>query len=81
MHNNTRFGAYLYSVDTHHGNLHKPLATMSKVFLFILNDGERARNGEIRKEKKFLALCKACVGLFRPTPGFKWRTFVALSSQ
>jgi len=31
MHNNTCFGTYLYSVATHHGNLLKSLATMSRM--------------------------------------------------
>ena len=30
----------------------------------------------IRTRKKFLAVDEACVATFRPTPGFKGRTFV-----
>ena len=32
---------------------------------------------EIRTRNKFLAVGKACVAIFRPTPDFKWRTLVS----
>ena len=36
MHNNTGFGAYLYSVGTQHGNLYQSSVTTSRVTYFIL---------------------------------------------
>ena len=41
------------------------------------HEGEWTGKVEIRKRKKFLAVNEACMALFRPTPGFKMRTFVS----
>ena len=40
MHNNTCLGTYLYSVATHHGNLLKSLATMSRMTYSVAPHGK-----------------------------------------
>ena len=49
----TYFGIYLYSVDTHHGNLLKSFATMSRVTFFILHGHMRncvAQTNTVKKQ-------------------------------
>ena len=43
MHNNTCFGACLYSMRTQHGNLHQSHVTTSRVTYFILRAHGRIR--------------------------------------
>ena len=61
----------------HTGNLLQPKLTVKKQRENLEYEGEWSRKVEIRTRKKFLAVDKAQVAIFWPTPGFSGRTFVS----